>query len=451
MADVPPRRTPRWRSHRPLNDARTSAGEPGRLRRTSGTCTSPAGRPALRHLRRCRSTRHSRTASPFRKASPAVAGLQRHRTQTPARSPSAGRTTTTPTATVACGTARRATRPRRPTGSRSTTTRRSPSPVDTADVDQTTYTASDGLYPDGTYFWRVQALDAEDNGLTWSHRADLHQGQPGGVARARRSGGALVPGTTPFRWDAAAVRGVVHGRGLQEQRPDVQRRPTGCSRATVKTTAYAPTLADPGRRHAVPVAGPPQRRRPATRARGRHAQSFFSSGAAPSLLSPAAGIWLKNAGALFEWTEVPGAATLRAQHHRTQRQQRDHGGDGVRAQRPEAPGSYTWSVTALRRRRATRSRPAPPARTRSTPRRRSSRSSRPTSASSRPSRRSRPRSARRCVASRASRSRCTRPRARSGSRSSVKIKVLEEGQGRLDRPEGPPEARRLPDPLLAPS
>ena len=35
-------------------------------------------------------------------------------------------------------------------------------------VDQSTYTAFSKLYPEGTLYWRVQAIDAEGNGLAWS-------------------------------------------------------------------------------------------------------------------------------------------------------------------------------------------------------------------------------------------------------------------------------------------
>ena len=38
-------------------------------------------------------------------------------------------------------------------------------------VDQATYTAGDRLYPEGTLYWRVQAIDAQENGLTWSSTA----------------------------------------------------------------------------------------------------------------------------------------------------------------------------------------------------------------------------------------------------------------------------------------
>ncbi len=41
-------------------------------------------------------------------------------------------------------------------------------PVDDVVVDQTTYTAFSKTYPEGTLYWRVQAIDGSGNGLTWS-------------------------------------------------------------------------------------------------------------------------------------------------------------------------------------------------------------------------------------------------------------------------------------------
>jgi hypothetical protein len=40
--------------------------------------------------------------------------------------------------------------------------------VDDAQVDLTSYTATDQVYADGTYYWRVQALDQSGNPLAWS-------------------------------------------------------------------------------------------------------------------------------------------------------------------------------------------------------------------------------------------------------------------------------------------
>ena len=75
--------------------------------------------------------------------------------------------------------------------------------VDEQLVDQTTYTAFDKLYPEGTYFWRVQAVDSAGNGLAWSTVATFTKRSPQ-VALTSPVGGASVAGTVPFRWSAQA-------------------------------------------------------------------------------------------------------------------------------------------------------------------------------------------------------------------------------------------------------
>jgi large repetitive protein len=42
------------------------------------------------------------------------------------------------------------------------------SPLETAIVDQSSYTSKTLLYPEGTLHWRVQAIDGDNNDLTWS-------------------------------------------------------------------------------------------------------------------------------------------------------------------------------------------------------------------------------------------------------------------------------------------
>ena len=41
---------------------------------------------------------------------------------------------------------------------------------------------ADKLYPEGTLYWRVQAIDSDDNGLTWSDVQTVHQAEPAGRA-----------------------------------------------------------------------------------------------------------------------------------------------------------------------------------------------------------------------------------------------------------------------------
>jgi hypothetical protein len=215
-------------------------------------------------------------------------------------------------------------------------------PIDTAIVDQTTYTAADQLYPEGTYFWRVQARDAENNGLTWSAVQSFTKSSPP-VELSSPVGGVQVPGTTPFRWAAQPFAGS-YSVELYRNNDQTFSTANRVFAATVKTVAYTP--ASP-----IPASGTPYlwrvRRNDTSGNPGPWStpQSFYSAGVAPSLLSPKAGIWLKNAGALFEWTEVPGAASYKLDITGTK------AGSVTTVATAYAPGahgtgSYAWAVTA---------------------------------------------------------------------------------------------------------
>jgi hypothetical protein len=216
------------------------------------------------------------------------------------------------------------------------------SPIDTRIVDQATVTAYDDLYPEGTYFWRVQARDFENQGLTWSPVQTFTKSSPA-VSPSSPVGGVQVPGTTPFRWAAQpfAASYTVEAYRNNDQSFSAANKVFS---ATVKTTAYAPPSP-------IPAAGTPYvwrvRRNDVSGNPGpwSGAQSFFSSGVAPNLLSPKAGIWLKNAGALFEWTEVPGAATYRLNITGSSSSSVTTVATAY-APSAQKSGSYAWSVTA---------------------------------------------------------------------------------------------------------
>jgi hypothetical protein len=217
-------------------------------------------------------------------------------------------------------------------------------PIDTKVVDQTTYTEYDKLYADGTYFWRVQALDDEDYGLTWSAVQAFTKVSPP-VTPYSPVSGALVAGTTPFRWSAepfAASYTVEVYKNNDLSFSTANRVFT----ATVKTTAYAP--ASP-----IPASGTPYvwrvRRQDASNNPGPWSspQAFFSTGVAPSLLAPKAGVWVKSANGYFEWTEVPGAASYAVTI--TSSAGASKVSTVATAYAPTSAfktGKYTWNVTA---------------------------------------------------------------------------------------------------------
>ena len=216
--------------------------------------------------------------------------------------------------------------------------------VDTRTVDQTTYTAFDRLYPDGTYYWRVQAMDAQDNGLTFSPVQSFTKASPA-VVPSSPVGGALVSGTTPLRWNAQAFAAsyTVEVYKNNDQTFSAANR---IFTTTVRTTSVAPT--DP-----IPASNAPYlwrvRRADSAGNLGPWSAtaSFISSGTAPSLLTPKASSKIRGMTAYFEWTEVPGAARYVLNLNGAADSKVTTVATAYAAPSPNATGAYSWSVTAL--------------------------------------------------------------------------------------------------------
>ncbi len=117
-----------------------------------------------------------------------------------------------------------------------------PALVDEQIVDQATYTAFDTLYPEGTLYWRVQAIDSkgdlQGNGrLSWSEVKTFTKSSP----RVELTGpvdNATVPGTVALRWKPQAF--------AAEYKVEVYKNNDTTFSATnriftknVRTTAYA--------------------------------------------------------------------------------------------------------------------------------------------------------------------------------------------------------------------
>ncbi|WP_210502501.1 Ig-like domain-containing protein [Nocardioides xinjiangensis] len=214
-------------------------------------------------------------------------------------------------------------------------------------VDQTTYTAVDRLYPEGTLFWRVQARDDEDNGLTWSAVQSLVKASPP-VQPESPDNRATTSGTVPLRWAPQAFAASY----TVEVYKNNDRSFSAANRlfaATVKTPAYAwtePIPADP-----TPYVWRVRR----TDADGNPGpwsapSQFTSLGAAPVLTSPANGSWQPGAGTLFAWTDVPGAGSysLTATSGSGSRLASvTTTGNAYATTKAIPTGSYTWNVTAL--------------------------------------------------------------------------------------------------------
>ena len=70
-------------------------------------------------------------------------------------------------------------------------------------VDQTTFTSFENAYPEGTLWWRVQAIDGSGNGLTWSVPRSFTKSSPAPVV-VGPTDRETVNGVQPFRWQPLA-------------------------------------------------------------------------------------------------------------------------------------------------------------------------------------------------------------------------------------------------------
>lgn len=218
------------------------------------------------------------------------------------------------------------------------------SPIDTKTVDQATYTEWDKLYADGTYYWRVQALDDEGQGQTWSTTHTFTKTSPP-VAPASPIGGAHVSGSTPFRWDAAPFA-ASYNIEVYKNNDVTFSAANRVITATVKTTAYAPTTPLPAdatnylwRVRRVDASNNP--------GPWSAAQKFFSTGNAATLVQPSNGVWAGSRSSLFEWTEVPGAATYQLILTGTSNSTFTTAATAYAPTGALRDGAYTWRVLAL--------------------------------------------------------------------------------------------------------
>lgn len=211
------------------------------------------------------------------------------------------------------------------------------------EIDQATYTAGNELYPEGALYWRVQAVDAQENGLTWSPPQSIIKSSPAVALRAP-VGNAAVAGTVPFEWEpqgfASAYTVEVYKNNDSAFSPANR-----ILSATVANPAYTPS--DPIPASATPYVWRVRRLDSSKNPGAWSTGSFVSLGSVPELLAPANGSLLGTFSGYFEWSDVPGAA----RYDLTMRS--EEGGNQVigtvaTAATPSElkTGTYTWTVTA---------------------------------------------------------------------------------------------------------
>ena len=180
--------------------------------------------------------------------------------------------------------------------------------IDNQLVDQTTYTAWDRTYPEGRFYWRVQAVDAAGNGLTWSPTRSFVKASTKPVLTSP-VGSVTSNGVAPFSWKATEFAGSYQLEVYKND--DTAWSPSNrVVSVTTKQTAYAHSTPLPASANAYVW------RVARLDADGRPGQwsdtgRFFWSGAKTNLAAPAANATVSGASPYFSWSSVPGAVTYR--------------------------------------------------------------------------------------------------------------------------------------------
>ena len=177
--------------------------------------------------------------------------------------------------------------------------------IDDILVDQSTYTAFSELYPEAQLYWRVQAIDAEGNGLSWSDTRTFVKKSPA-VQLTLPADGSSGSGARAFEWQAQPFAGSYQIEVAKNDDKNFSATNRLFPIKTVKQTAYSWNLPIPMSSQAYwwrvrrvdPNGNPGQWSTP---------RSFRSTGATPTLQAPADDSQQPNNGPLFTWTEVTGA------------------------------------------------------------------------------------------------------------------------------------------------
>jgi large repetitive protein len=218
------------------------------------------------------------------------------------------------------------------------------SPLDTAVVDQTTYTPYSLTYPEQPLYWRVQAIDGTGNALPWSTSRTVTKSSPAPVL----SSGPTFNGSIALGWDPLAYAKTytvqVFPQGVN---PDLA-TPL-LSKTALKQNAYTPAAPLPPGNYIWRV-----RRADADGRAGQWSDtgSFASTGSAPTLVSPADGAQVPPKYGLFSWQ--PASLTVPVASWRIALSRA--GGSTITqttaatAYTPTgalADGNWSWTVTAL--------------------------------------------------------------------------------------------------------
>jgi hypothetical protein len=173
------------------------------------------------------------------------------------------------------------------------------SPLDTAVVDQTTYTPYALTYPEQPLYWRVQAIDGSGNNLPWSDSRMVTKSSPAPVLTS----GSTFSGSIALGWDplffAKTYTVQVFPSGANPDLATPLQTMSG-----LKQNAYTPAAPLAPGDYIYRVRRADADARPgAWSATG----SFTSTGSAPDLVSPSDGAEVSAKYGLFTWQPAPGS------------------------------------------------------------------------------------------------------------------------------------------------
>lgn len=217
--------------------------------------------------------------------------------------------------------------------------------LEQVDVDQPTYTSFDKLYADGPVYWRVQAVDANDNELALTPTMTYAKESPA-VQLTAPVGNAEISGSVPLQWQAQP-----YAQAYQVQ--VAANNDANFSSTNIlfdETTAQSAYTWD----EVVPAATTPYvwrvRRIDSVGNAGVWStpRRFASPGSSPTLVTPKDGAAVPASRALFYWSLVPGATSYRVEIRQGSRATTYT--TSANAYAPTSPfstGSRTWRVVAL--------------------------------------------------------------------------------------------------------
>ncbi|MCF6377260.1 Ig-like domain repeat protein [Nocardioides KLBMP 9356] len=220
--------------------------------------------------------------------------------------------------------------------------------IDTADVDQTTYTSPSKIYANRKYWWRVQAIDSDGNGLTWSTQEATFQRETPTLNLISPINDVNAPGTTAFRWQAQAYAKGYDVEVYKNDDPTYSVANRVANATNLLTTAYTwnKALAPSASAYRWRVRRIDSSGNPGDWSTGGR---FFVTAGTPNIVAPGTGAVQSPNGPVLEWEPLPGASRY------TVTITPSGGGSAVIANTVStawavtsklATGSYTWTLAA---------------------------------------------------------------------------------------------------------